>query len=80
MKNMRIQLQDTEGEIYHWTIRRSEYVKHGWEFTDHQGYTRINEGNWRALVFRFKRVAGNYGLTLMSELAMSDRIMHVWNR
>ena len=69
MKPLRMRLQDADGKIYHWTIRPTAYFKQGWEFIDHEGYTRINEGNWSALVFRFKRVIENYGLTLISELS-----------
>lgn len=63
---IQIRLEDSDGKLYRWTIRSA--VK-GWEFTDHEGYTRYNEGNWHSLVFRFKRVAANYGLVLASELS-----------
>jgi hypothetical protein len=65
-KRIQIRLTDSEGKMYSWIIRTA--VK-GWEFTDHEGYTRYNEGNWNSLVFRFKRVAANYGLALASELS-----------
>jgi hypothetical protein len=68
MKTIAIRLQDSNGQFYRWTI---QYVKQwrGWQFTDHEGYTRFAEGNWLDLVSRFKGTAANYGLTLLSELS-----------
>lgn len=65
-KAMKIRLQYKDGSIYNWTIRKASG---GWEFTDHENYTRHSEGNWLALVSKFKLVAENYGMTLMSELS-----------
>jgi hypothetical protein len=71
-RNLAIRLQDEAGKVYRWVIDRelpAAGFKGGWRFTDHEGYPRITEGNWADLVARFKRVAANYGLTLMSELS-----------
>jgi len=71
-RNLSIRLQDADSKIYRWSVERelpARGFKGGWRFTDHEGYPRITEGNWHDLVARFKRVAANYGLTLMSELS-----------
>lgn len=77
---IRVRLEDSEGKVYRWTIKRvpravnlilghKPRVVSGWEFTDHEGYTRFAEGNWRDLVAHFHAVAENYGLRTMSELS-----------
>jgi hypothetical protein len=79
-KTLKIRLQDSEGRIYRWTIRRvprainivlgqKSRVISGWQYADHEGYERFSEGNWSDLVFHFKVTAENYGLKLMSELS-----------
>lgn len=77
--NTQIRLSDENGKIYRWKIRRvprtincligSNHIVAGWEFVDHEGYSRFAEGNWLDLVARFKGAAANYGLNLMSELS-----------
>jgi hypothetical protein len=80
MRNLSIRLQDSEGKVYRWTIERvpravnvgvgiPTRVISGWQFIDHEGYTRFAEGNWQDLVARFKGTAENYGLSLLSELS-----------
>ena len=79
MKAMRIRLADENGRVYHWTIvrvpRAINYtlglsrVVTGWQFTDHDSYTRFVEGNWIALVPAVKATAQNYGFSLLSELS-----------
>ena len=59
-KATRITLTDKKGAKTHWSAKRRD-SKH-WQFTDHQGYTRVNEGNWNELVRRMHSVADNYGL------------------
>lgn len=63
---MRIKMTYREtGKIYHWMIRRSPRSigwAGGWEFTDHDGYTRMSEGNWFELVDHFRRTANHYGM------------------
>ena len=79
MKSIRIRLQDREGKIYVWTIRRvprafnvqtlkSRWIS-GWEYEDHDGYRRFQEGTWIDVVPRVKLTAENYGFTLCSELS-----------
>lgn len=63
---MQIRLEDSDGEQYRWTIRKASQ---GWEIVDHERYVRYSEGSWRNLVWKFKRVAANYGLTICSELS-----------
>lgn len=46
-----------DGKTYVWKVRKA---KGGWEFEDHEGYSRFAEGNWFDLVARFKMVAENY--------------------
>ena len=80
---IRIRLQDSESNVYVWTIRRivrthlmnpdgplsrSRYGS-GWEYEDHEGYRRFQEGTWRDVVPRVKLTAENYGFTLCSELS-----------
>jgi hypothetical protein len=85
MKNtaLKIRLSDADGKIYHWTIRRvprvylcspegplsRSRVSSGWEYESHDGTVRFQEGNFLAVVPRFKLTAENYGLTLCSELS-----------
>lgn len=71
MRTMRIKMQDDQGRVYHWTVKRVPrfvqcFIGHsrigsGWEFTDHDGTTRTVSGQWNDLVAQFKLVAGNYG-------------------
>lgn len=79
-QSISIRLADDTGKVYRWTIYRiprainctlgkRTRVVSGWEFTDHEGYARFAEGNWRDLVAMFHATASNYGLTLMSELS-----------
>ena len=78
-----IRLKDENGKIYKWSIRwiartwlvnpegalsKSRYGT-GWEYEDHDGYCRFQEGNWLDVVPRVKLTAENYGLTLCSELS-----------
>lgn len=74
MKTMRIRMTYQDGKIYHWTIRRvaegwnlipghKPRKMSGWEFTDHEGCTRFEEGNWMELVARFHATAANYDMT-----------------
>ncbi len=78
-----IRLKDEAGKIYKWTIRRvakvwginpdgplsrNRYLS-GWEYEDHDGYTRFQEGTWIDVVPRVKLTAENYGLTICSELS-----------
>ena len=79
MKPIQIRLADNQGREYRWHISYAPsrtviglgkpHKVNGWEFTDHEGYTRFSEGNWLALVYLFKLVADNYGLKLQSELS-----------
>lgn len=57
---IRIRLIYTDGTIYHWTVTKAPK---GWQFKDHEGYPRFVEGNWGALVSRFRSTAQNYGMT-----------------
>ena len=68
-KPIQIRLQDETGKIVRWSIRHDSRPVATWDYTDHQGYTRSVEGNWRDLVFRVKLTAENYNLQLMSELS-----------
>ena len=73
-----IRQKDADGAVYRWTLRRvpriynmtlgQSRVISGWEYIDHDGYTRFSEGNWQDLVADVKLTASNYGFTLMSEL------------
>ncbi|MDE1767486.1 MAG: hypothetical protein KGI27_14620, partial [Thaumarchaeota archaeon] len=55
-KTIVIRLQDENQKIYRWSISRGpravnlgtglHRVVHGWQFTDHDGYSRFVEGNW----------------------------------
>lgn len=80
---VQIRLADEAGKIYRWTIRRvartwgvnpdgplsrSRWLS-GWEYVDHDGYARFQEGTWIDVVPRVKLTAENYGLTLTSELS-----------
>src|SRR5262249_16150573 len=59
-RGMRIRMTYREtGNVYHWTVRKAQG---GWEYVDHEGYSRYAEGNWRDLVERFKLTADNYGM------------------
>ena len=79
MKPIAIRLQDETGKLYRWTIQRVPraincHIGHsrvwsGWQFTDHEGYTRNAEGNWLDLIPRVRGTAENYGLTLVSALS-----------
>lgn len=78
---IQIRLRDDAGTVYKWSIRwvKGAYLtgtalkkgRHadGWEYTDHENYTRFTEGNWLDLVAAFKATAANYGFTLCSELS-----------
>ena len=66
MRGMVVRLQHSGGEVHKWSISKQE---DGCEFTDHDGYSRYSEGNWMTLVAKFKLVAENYGMTLLSELS-----------
>lgn len=79
-KPIAIRLQDDSGTVVRWTIQhvprtinctlgQKTRVVTGWQFTDHEGYARFAEGNWRDLVAMFHATAQNYGLQLMSELS-----------
>jgi len=60
-KAMRIRMTyASTGEVYHWKVRKAQG---GWEFEDHDGYSRHAEGNWNDLVVKFRMVAENYGMT-----------------
>ncbi len=61
MKSMRIKMVYSDGTVYFWTVRRDPRTS--WEFTDHDGYTRVVGGNWLNFVPRFRLVAENYGMT-----------------
>ena len=73
-KAIRIKLTDAAGTPYFWTVRagkwhncggnlpRAKWIT-GWSYTDHEGYERIAEGNWLALVDAFRLTADNYGFT-----------------
>lgn len=61
-KAIRIQMTYRDGKIYHWTVRRAPTLR-GWEYTDHEGYTRFAQGNWLNLVSRFRATAANYGMS-----------------
>lgn len=82
-KSIRIRLKDSEGKVYVWSIRRvaraflvnpegplspSRYGS-GWEYEDHDGYVRFQEGTWLDLLPRIRLTIENYGLTLCSELS-----------
>jgi len=80
--SLTIRLADEQGKVYRWTIRRvpraincnfptigESRVTSGWEYVDHDGYTRFSEGNWLDLLPHVRATAENYGLTLMSELS-----------
>ena len=83
MKTIRIRLKDSAGQIYVWSIQRLPRVHmvnpdgplsrsrwgSGWEYIDHDGYKRFQEGTWIDVVPRIKLTAENYGLTLCSELS-----------
>jgi len=82
MKALTIRMTDSAGTVYRWTIQRVPRainlgagngpigrVITGWEYTDHEGYTRFSEGNWFDLVGAVKRTIENYGLTLLSGLS-----------
>ena len=66
---IQIRLQDESGKVVRWSIQRDARPPAGWNFTDHQGYTRFVEGTWRDLVARFKNTAANYNLSLLSDLS-----------
>ena len=81
-KAVQIRLVDADGRIYRWSIRwlktwgvspdgplsRPRQLT-GWEYVDHDGYVRFQEGNWLDVVPRVKLTASNYGFTLCSELS-----------
>lgn len=69
MKLITVRLQDENGKIVRWSIRRDARPVATWDYTDHEGYKRCVEGNWLDLVWRVKRTAENYNLQLMSELS-----------
>ena len=77
---MRMRLQDADGKVYRWSIRRvpraikctlgrPTRVVTGWEYLDHDGYARFAEGNWQDLVAAFRSTAENYGFTLLTNLS-----------
>lgn len=84
MKALRIRLKYLyDGSILHWTIRRvprtwgvhpdgplshSRYMT-GWEYEDHDGVVRFQEGNWRDLLPRVRLTAENYGCEILTELS-----------
>ena len=73
-----IRLKDADGAVYKWTLRHvpklynmllgQSRVISGWEYTDHEGYTRFSEGIWEDAVADVKLTASNYGLTVTSDL------------
>ena len=73
-RSMTIHMKDKDGTVYKWTVRHfvgaTQFVlgkkpRHfsGWEYEDHEGCTRVVEGNWLDLVDAFKRTAENYCFT-----------------
>lgn len=73
MKTIKIPMTHNDGTKYHWTVISSNRTclvaghkpraMRGWEFTDHDRYTRFVEGNWKDLVDHFQLVASSYGMT-----------------
>ncbi len=70
-KAIAVRMQDSDGKVYRWSVTReprayncngskSRFVS-GWNYTDHEGYTRFSEGNWMDLVAAFRATAENYG-------------------
>ena len=79
-KAIAIRLQDSESKVYQWTIRRvpraincvigrPNRIISGWEFEDHDGYSRFEEGNFLNVVTRVRNTADNYGFMLLSNLS-----------
>lgn len=68
-KTIQIRLQDEHGKVVRWSIHYDSRRPPTWNFTDHEGYTRVVDGNWHDLVARFKGCAENYNLSLLSELS-----------
>lgn len=82
-KAVQIRLSDDAGTIYKWTIRRvprtylvnpegplsRSRIGTGWEYQDHDGYCRFQEGNWLDVLPRVRLTASNYGLNIETELS-----------
>jgi hypothetical protein len=76
---VQIRLADETGKILRWNISRVPHainffiggskIVSGWEFSDHDGYVRFAEGNWRNVVPLIRSVAENYNLILISDLS-----------
>jgi len=67
---MKLLMTDNTGERFTWTVserrKYSQGPRHhfqGYSFTDHEGYERIVEGNWKNLVSDLQYTANNYGLS-----------------
>lgn len=65
-KAIGVRLQDENGKVVVWTVKRDPRPPATWDFVDHEGYRRCVEGNWFALVHRLKATAENYNMTLLS--------------
>ena len=70
---MIIKMIAKDGTQYQWTVTgQHQYAQlrnghkprnfHGWQFTDHENYTRVVEGTWQNLVCEFRVVSANYDL------------------
>jgi hypothetical protein len=57
---IRVRLTDADGAVYIWRVWR-DAAQNGWSFEDHDGCERFAEGDWNALVEKFRLVASNYG-------------------
>ena len=76
-KAIQVRMTDSEGKQYSWRVwhvarawncgGNIPYGKgkliSGWQYEDHEGYSRFSEGSWRDLVATFNATATNYGFT-----------------
>lgn len=68
-RSIAVRLEDSEQKIYRWVIRHVPNARpSGWEFEDHDGYIRFQEGNYRDLLARFRGTAENYGFRILTDL------------
>lgn len=77
-----ITLVDKTGSRYRWTCRHFTGIRSidpdgpgtptrilsGWEYMDHDGYPRFQEGTWHDLIPRLRMTAENYSLTITTDL------------